>query len=182
MNKRRREDIPVEAVVPVESVPDPDKLAEKNVQEHAADPEELMSESEEGEEPRHDESLTAIAGETLRSGVFPERVEEKVPGQDDVLRAGDPDVDPLGNLFSGEELPGASDPTPDQNNVDEIGRAAGISEEDDDRASGAGLRTPAELLDERDVRRWELDPRSSGRPTEDTPVALPRRRASGGRR
>ncbi|WAS92456.1 hypothetical protein [Nannocystis punicea] len=57
--------------------------------------------------------------------------------------AGDPDVDPLANLFSGEGIPGASEPTPEPSNVDEIGRAAGFDEEDDDRLSGDGLRTPA---------------------------------------
>ncbi|PCC74221.1 hypothetical protein SAMN02745121_04324 [Nannocystis exedens] len=158
----------------IEPVADPERLAEKTVREYGASPDELVTEGEEGEgdedvEPPHDSSLTAIAAETLRSGVYPERTLEKVPGQDDVLRAGDPDVDPLDNLFSGEELPGASDPTPDQNNVDEIGRAAGLDEEDDDRLAGEGLRTPAEILDERDARRWELDPRSSGRPGDKRP-------------
>jgi hypothetical protein len=57
-------------------------------------------------------------------------------------------------------VPGASAPTPDQNNVDEIGRFAGLSEED----GPDGLRSAAEILERRDARRWELDPRSSGRP------------------
>ena len=80
----------------------------------------------------------------------------------------------LANLLSGEEMPGASDPAPDQNDVDEIGRAAGLTAEDDDRLSGDGLRSPAELFDERDAHRWELDPRSSGRPGDDRPARKPR--------
>lgn len=73
-------------------------------------------------------------------------------------------MNPLENLFSGEEVPGASQPTPDQNNVDEIGRFAGLGEEDDESADG--LRSAAEVLEGRDAHRWELDPRSSNRPGE----------------
>lgn len=151
----------------VEPVADPERLAKKTIREHGASPDELLTAIEdksEDAEPAHDSSLTAIAAETMRTGLYPERPLEKVPGQDDLLRAGDPDADPLENLLSGDEMPGASNPTPDQNNVDDIGRAAGLADEDDDRLDGDGLRSAAEVLEERDVRRWELDPRSSGRP------------------
>lgn len=162
----------------VEPVAEPEKLAEKTIREYGASPDDLLTGSEDADdedaEPAHDSSLTAIAAETLRTGVYPERTLEKVPGQDDVLRAGDPDVDPLDNLFSGEEIPGASDPTPDQNNVDDIGRAAGLGDQDDDRLGGEGLRSAAEVLDERDARRWELDPRSRRRPG-DRPGAASKR-------
>lgn len=147
------------ASVTAEPVADPDHLAEEVVSEHGASPEDYAIMSE-GEEPPHDETLTGIAVETLRTGVYPERAEEQVPGEDELLRAGDPDVDPLDNLYSGEEVPGASTPTPDQNNIDEVGRFAGLSEED----GPDGLRSAAEILERRDARRWELDPRSSGRP------------------
>jgi hypothetical protein len=53
----------------------------------------------------------------------------------------------------GEETPGGSTPTPDQNGVDEIGRAYGLQEED----SGA-LRSAAEVLGRRDRHRDELQP------------------------
>lgn len=106
-------------------------------------------------EPIKTDSLTAIVGKALRTGVSPvrgSRVSE-VPGEDRTLRGGDPDVDPLENEFSGEEFPGATTPTPDQSNVDDIGRAYGLKEED----SGA-LRTSEELRSRRDRRRPELVP------------------------
>ncbi|OKH39674.1 hypothetical protein NIES2119_05265 [[Phormidium ambiguum] IAM M-71] len=55
----------------------------------------------------------------------------------------------------GEEAVGGTVATPDQSIVDELGAAVGL--EMDDRAF---LRT-TEILDERDDRRWELDPTSS---------------------
>lgn len=149
------------ASVTAEPVADPDKLAEELVAEHGASPEDdaIMAE---GEEPPHDTTLTGVTMDTLQSGLHPGRAPEQVPGEDDLLRAGDPDVNPLENLYSGEEAPGASQPTPDQNNVDEIGRYAGLAAEDPD--GGDGLRSAAEVLEERDAHRWELDPRSAGRP------------------
>ncbi|MBW4622020.1 MAG: hypothetical protein KME17_22030 [Cyanosarcina radialis HA8281-LM2] len=55
----------------------------------------------------------------------------------------------------GDEAVGGTAPTPDQDIVDELGAAVGL--EMDDRAL---LRT-TEILEERDDRRWELDPASS---------------------
>jgi len=66
------------------------------------------------------------------------------------MRAGDEDVSPLANEYSGEEMPGGSMPAPDQNRVDDIGRAYGVEEEDT-----GSLRTSAELLGRRDRRRRE---------------------------
>ena len=51
-----------------------------------------------------------------------------------------------------DETPGGSSPTPDQDRVDDIGRAYGVQEVD----SGA-LRTTSEILDERDRRRALLE-------------------------
>ena len=56
---------------------------------------------------------------------------------------------------TGEELVGGSAPTPDQDMVDELGAAAGI-----EMADGAILHT-ADMLDNRDESRWELDPSSA---------------------
>lgn len=64
---------------------------------------------------------------------------------------GDPDDDSLANEYVGEDTPGGSTPTPDQNNVDEIGRAYGLQDED----TGA-LRSAGEVLQGRDRRRPEL--------------------------
>lgn len=64
---------------------------------------------------------------------------------------GDPDDSGLANEYSGENTPGGSTPTPDQNDVDEIGRVYGLQEED----TGA-LRSAAEVLSRRDRHRSEL--------------------------
>jgi hypothetical protein len=56
---------------------------------------------------------------------------------------------------SGEESVGASVPTPDQDVVDELGEALGVTYDDDEE-----LNT-AEKLGERDLNRWELNPASA---------------------
>jgi len=57
---------------------------------------------------------------------------------------------------SGAETPGGHVATPDQDNVDEIGRAVGMEFQDNQE-----LRTHEEILSKRDRRRWELDKRSA---------------------
>jgi len=120
-------------------------------------PEELLSAKEEGREPRHQSSLTGVAEDAARDGVmdqtWPNQFSE-VPG-DAVLRAGDPDVALLDNEYIGEDIPGGSTPTPDQNNVDAIGRAYGMTEQ-----SSGQLISVEDVLAKRDRKRWELDPRS----------------------
>jgi hypothetical protein len=102
---------------------------------------------------RHDLSPTAVAAEALRTGVIPRealaRPAGRPPaGEDQRLLVGDPDDDSLQNEYVGEDTPGGSTPTPDQSDVDEIGLAYGVKEED----SGE-LRMSAEVLDRRDRRR-----------------------------
>jgi len=122
----------------------------------AASPEELVSAREESQEPAHDSSLTAVATEAAQTGVADSAaLRGEFPGQDDLLMAGDPDIDPLSNEYSGEEVPGSSTPTPDQNNVDDIGRAYGLTNLDD-----GALVSADDLVRRRDAHRWELDPRS----------------------
>jgi hypothetical protein len=70
------------------------------------------------------------------------------------LSAGDIDAD-WRRADAGEETVGGSAPTPDQDIVDELGEAAGITYEDNEP-----LHT-TEKVEERDRRRWELDPASS---------------------
>jgi hypothetical protein len=103
----------------------------------------------------HAPSATAVAAEALRTGVLPDglRRREAIPHEDETIRAGDPDDDSLANEYVGEDLPGGSTPTPDQCNVDDIGRAYGLQDED----SGS-LRTSSEVLARRDRRRPELKP------------------------
>lgn len=107
-------------------------------------------------------SATAYAAEAIRTGIlarFPSRRSHAlVPREDETMRVGDPDDDGLGNEYVGDDLPGGNSPTPDQNLVDEIGRAYGLQEED----SGA-LRSGAEVLERRDKHRSELDPPSRSR-------------------
>ena len=100
-----------------------------------------------------DQSPTAVAAEALRKGVMPvtARARPALPHEDDRIRVGDPDDDSMQNEYSGEDTPGGSTPTPDQSNIDEIGRVYGLSEED----SGA-LQAAGEILSRRDRRRPEL--------------------------
>jgi hypothetical protein len=97
-----------------------------------------------------------VAAEALRTGVLPgsrgPRPDE-IPGEADTIRVGDPDDGVLANEYVGDETPGGSSATPDQNVVDEIGRAYGLQEED----TGA-LRSGAEVLARRDRHRPELRP------------------------
>jgi hypothetical protein len=111
-----------------------------------------------GREP-HEPSATAVVAEALRTGVLPEvlRRREAIPHEGDMIRAGDPDDDSLANEYVGEDLPGGSTPTPDQSNVDDIGRVYGLQDED-----GGSLRTSTEVLARRDRHRSELRP--PGRP------------------
>lgn len=57
---------------------------------------------------------------------------------------------------SGAETPGGHVATPDQDNVDEIGRAVGMEFQDNQE-----LSAPEEILSRRDRRRWEMDKRSA---------------------
>jgi hypothetical protein len=100
------------------------------------------------------ESPTAVAMEALRTGLLPlaasRRRKDEINHEDAIL-VGDPDDSSFANEYGGEETPGGSNPTPDQNNVDAIGRAYGLQEED----TGA-LQAAGDVLARRDRRRSEL--------------------------
>ncbi len=70
------------------------------------------------------------------------------------LSGGDIDADWAG-ADVGDETVGGSSPTPDQDVVDELGEAVGLTYEDNEP-----LHT-TEKVEERDRHRWELDPASS---------------------
>ena len=70
------------------------------------------------------------------------------------LSAGDLDAD-WARADIGDETVGGSAPTPDQDIVDELGEAVGLTYEDNEP-----LHT-GEKVEERDRKRWELDPASS---------------------
>jgi hypothetical protein len=76
----------------------------------------------------------------------------EIPREGDTLLVGDPDDSALENAYVGDETPGGSSPTPDQDRVDDIGRAYGVQEID----SGT-LKTTAEILAERDRHRALLE-------------------------
>ena len=108
-------------------------------------------------DPPSADSLTALTVDALRAGVVFSNRTIKPPSipHDAEILCGDPDDDTLGNEYVGDETPGGSASTPDQNDVDEIGRLYGVQEED----SGE-LRTSSELMSRRDRRRVELFPSS----------------------
>ena len=71
------------------------------------------------------------------------------------LTGGDIDADWESAYSVGDEAPGGDNPTPDQNNVDDIGLALGVEYEDNEELEGA------DKIQERDKHRWEDDPASS---------------------
>ncbi|HXK59260.1 MAG TPA: DUF6335 family protein [Acidobacteriota bacterium] len=56
---------------------------------------------------------------------------------------------------TGEEVVGGDNPTPDQDIVEELGEALGVTYQDTEPLRGS------EKIQERDEERWELDPASS---------------------
>jgi hypothetical protein len=97
----------------------------------------------------HDQPQFSVSGLTL---------EDRLKGfnaADPDLTGGDIDANWEDANAVGDEAVGGTAPTPDMDIVDELGKAVGL--EMDDRAF---LRTD-ELLEQRDDRRWELDPESS---------------------
>jgi uncharacterized protein DUF6335 len=72
-----------------------------------------------------------------------------------VMTGGDVDADWEDAYAVGDEAPGGDNPTPDQDRVDDIGKALGIEYQDNEE-----LR-PTDKVADRDKKRWELDPASS---------------------
>ena len=71
------------------------------------------------------------------------------------LTAGDVDADWESAYAVGDEAPGGDNPTPDQDIVDDIGKALGVVYEDNEELKGETK------ISDRDKKRWELDPASS---------------------
>ena len=71
------------------------------------------------------------------------------------ITGGDVDVNLEQAYFSGDEAPGGDNPTPDQDVVEDIGRAIGIEYQDNEE-----LRA-SDKVAARDKHRWELDPASA---------------------
>ena len=71
------------------------------------------------------------------------------------LTGGDVDANWEDAYAVGDEAPGGDNPTPDQDRVDDIGRALGVEYQDNEPLKAS------DKVAERDRHRWELDPASS---------------------
>jgi hypothetical protein len=71
------------------------------------------------------------------------------------LTGGDVDANWADAYSVGDEAPGGDNPTPDQDLVDDIGKALGVEYQDNEELKAA------DKIAERDRHRWELDPASS---------------------
>jgi uncharacterized protein DUF6335 len=71
------------------------------------------------------------------------------------LTAGDVDASWEDAYAVGDEAPGGDNPTPDQDRVDDIGKALGVQYEDNEELKSA------DKIADRDKHRWELDPASA---------------------
>jgi Family of unknown function (DUF6335) len=72
-----------------------------------------------------------------------------------VMTGGDVDADWEDAYSVGDEAPGGDNPTPDQDRVDDIGKALGVEYQDNEELKAS------DKIAERDRHRWELDPASS---------------------
>ena len=114
-----------------------------------------LDERETHDTPPSSLDMSQQRGSAARSGrAGMEHNQRDHRGMDDVT-GGDPDVDVEDAYFAGEEAPGGDNPTPDQDIVEDIGKALGVTYEDSEELKGA------DKLVERDKHRWELDPASS---------------------
>ena len=125
----------------------PDKTKEEFIDAGTAETEQYEA-AEEVKQEFSDAQRLAAGGDQLRREIREHH--SRTP----VLSGGDVDAD-WARADIGDETVGGSAPTPDQDIVDELGEAVGITYEDNEP-----LRT-AEKVEERDRRRWELDPASS---------------------
>jgi Family of unknown function (DUF6335) len=80
---------------------------------------------------------------------------DKITQTGPALTGGDVDADWESAYSVGDEAPGGDNPTPDQDIVDDIGKAVGVEYEDNEELKGE------EKIAKRDRKRWELDPASS---------------------
>jgi hypothetical protein len=71
------------------------------------------------------------------------------------IAGGDVDADWASAFSVGDEAPGGDNPTPDQDIVDDLGKALGNEYQDNEELKG-----PAKIAS-RDRKRWELNPASS---------------------
>jgi hypothetical protein len=82
-------------------------------------------------------------------------LQDELTQTDARMAGGDVDADAQSAYFVGDEAPGGDNPTPDQDVVEEIAAAVGLEYQDAEELGSE------RKLEERDRRRWELDPASS---------------------
>ena len=96
---------------------------------------------------------SASSAKSGRNAMLHHRREHTETGP--ALTGGDIDADWEDGYSEGDEAPGGDNPTPDQDVVEEIGRALGVEYEDSEELKGA------DKITERDTNRWEYDPASA---------------------
>jgi hypothetical protein len=101
-----------------------------------------------------DEIEPPVADVTATVRQLADRLEQH-RGTDPTLSGGDVDARWEDAESSGDETVGGSTATPEQNDVETIGRALGVTYADDETLDPGGKEA------ERDAHRWELDPASS---------------------
>ncbi len=100
-----------------------------------------------------DMDRTPTAARSGRQASLAARAQHNETGPE--LTGGDPDADWEDAYAVGDEAPGGDNPTPDQDRVDDIGRALGVEYQDNEELKGSDKITG------RDKHRWELDPASA---------------------
>jgi Family of unknown function (DUF6335) len=96
----------------------------------------------------------AVLGDPRRRSLLNE-LRENAPAESPVISGGDIDAAWDQSDVSGEETVGGSNPTPDQDIVEDLGKAAGLTYQDNEPLD------TTEKVTERDRHRWELEPESS---------------------
>jgi hypothetical protein len=96
----------------------------------------------------------AVLGDPSRRALL-DKLRENAPAESPVLSGGDVDAAWDQSDASGEETVGGSNPTPDQDVVEDLGKAAGLTYQDNEPLD------PNEKVADRDRHRWELEPESS---------------------
>ncbi|HSP16587.1 MAG TPA: DUF6335 family protein [Thermoanaerobaculia bacterium] len=106
----------------------------------------------------HSDPTTVSVDEIADNGELLEELDEMREhdrSQSPELSAGDVDARWDQAESGGEETAGGSSPTPDQDVVDEIGKAIGVTYQEGEPLRAGGKE------EDRDKHRWELDPASA---------------------
>src|SRR5687767_10603802 len=103
---------------------------------------------EELQGPPASETILILSDAEIREAGLPDRAR---------LTGGDVDADWERADDIGEEAVGGSVATPDQDRVDDLGRALGVP-----RAPDEEIRTSTEILEGRDRNRWEQEQTTGG--------------------